>query len=139
MRIEITRGEWRSSGFIMEWSIPNKEDEKAFEESVDITEKSWVRAWNAVRLDFTAPEGIIDGIYHVYHTKPERDMVHGVVVHNGQFLPVPTEDAILRSLCKTYDITAEDVRSYAEGIDHVFIEKLEWKEEHNAFRVWLGS
>ena len=135
----MNRAEWRDLKLPMIWSIYDKESEDKVEALMDIKGFSHV-LYERIELDLSAPEGIADGVYEVYHYKSPS--FYGVTIKDGLFVPVPTVYAVLKTEYwdyRNYNFTLTDVWQGRERVHHVFIEGFKWDEERQALQVHLGS
>ena len=140
----MTIGEWNSKPFNMVWSIYNEESYNEYDDKpYGSSPEKDVEDYESILLDLTAPEGVPDGMYPVYHcaglNKHDEGKSVGVMVCNGQFVPEPTQASVFEAVCQSYGVTADDVRTGKEFINHVFIEGLDWDDERRAFKVTTGS
>ena len=138
---EMTSAEWAEQPFTMTWSIRNHADEDAFRHARPYyTHAQFRAAFDKIRLDFTAPPGMPDGIHTVYHDTLESIGVSvGVIVRDGHFLPHPTEAAIMEAVAKSYGVDPAAVRRGQAGFDRVFIEDFRWHPETQRLQAFTGS
>ncbi len=117
--------EWQRMNLPMTWSIIKGNDSNAP-----------IELWE---LDLRA--GVTDGTYEVVcrYGDTERSRTGGVVVTNGEFVPVTTAEACYRALCVgLYEMTEEEVAA-RPPIHHRYIEGLKYDAEASAFRLHTGS
>ena len=135
----MTIGEWWNLGFKMVWSINDEDSWREFDkiDTYTCTEEQWKEAYDNILLDFTAPEELPDGTYTVMHHGYYWAKGFGALVQNRQFIPVPTEAAILEAVCQSYGISVNDLKRGRAGIDHVYIEGFRWDGE--TLEVVTGS
>ena len=121
----MTIEEWENENFPMVWAIhmPGWDD-------VDMDH------YGDVVLDLRT--NIPDGIYNVVHLYPHcPDGVGiGCIVQDGQFDPASTASACHEAVCNGFGVALDDEDG---GIDHIYIESLEWNEEKQAIELIAGS
>ena len=129
---KMTAGQWRQAGYPMVWSI--------YQEGAYDGQEEHARA----QLDLSAPEGMADGIYNVFHhafTGVSRiGRAGGVEIRQGHFVPGPTQEAIFQAVCRSYGLDPETVsRTEEPPFSHFYIEHIGWDPEDNEFVVFTGS
>ena len=140
MTEKMTQGDWRDAGFTMVWSITDRESYRVFDEGSHPDRESFCAAFDAVELDLSAPEGVEDGTYRVYHEGYSgRGWCYGVVIKDGHFVPEPTERVVLCAVANSYGVDPVRVREGKSGLDHRYIEKFRWDAERDALEVVTGS
>lgn len=140
MAEKMTQGEWKAAGFAMVWSITDRESCRVFDECFYPNHESFCEAFDAVELDLSAPDGLEDGTYRVYHKgRSGRGWGKRVVVSDGHFDPVPTERAVLNAVAASYGLDPVNVLEGKAGLDYRYIESLRWDAECGALDVVTGS
>ena len=135
-----TIGEWSHAGFNMEWSIINQEDFNAYREIVDQGQEPPQEQWNNIRLDLRAPKDVPDGTYKVLHQSTYgKASAQGLVIKDGMFLAVPTEQAVFEAVCKSNRRDPEKVRARMQQINHIYIEDFSWNNQVKCLEVGTGS
>ena len=137
MSTSLTIGQWEEASYPMIWSIYDEESYAKSEILIESNSNLFIIAYKNILLDLSAPDDIPDGVHNVYYY--EGDLVSGVTVKDREFVPGPTVDAVLETVCSLYRITGKDVKEGREGLDHVYIEGFEWDKERQAIQVHLGS
>ena len=137
----MTIGEWTDGNLPMVWSIYDEESYRAFNEAEHRLEdeQAWSKAYREIALDMTAPQDTPNGMFPIFHKGIQEGRSAGVLVIDGKFVPVNIAAAAFEAVCKSYDTTANEVRTGKDGIDHVFIEKFTWHPERRILQVHTGS
>ena len=98
-------------------------------------------------LNLDAP--VPDGIYRVREAHNFTGLETGITVKDGKFVPETTAECLYKlmlhkyfdvvhlSLAPEYDEKIAAKHGY--GIDHVFVQRLEWIADDEIFEVYMGS
>lgn len=137
----MTIGEWTNRNLPMVWSIYDDDSYTAFTlaDRVQTDQEASKKAYREIVLDMRAPADTPDGMFAIFHNGSQEGRSAGVLVRNGRFIPENIAAATFEAVCKSYDTTANDVRTGKDGIDHVFIEKFTWHPERRILQVHTGS
>lgn len=146
----MTIGEWREKGFIMVWSIWNRDSEEEyftwadssgsrFRTDPESAMKEDHTRYRAIELDLRAPEGCPDGIFPILHNGTTEGRSGGVIVRDGQFIPDNIAQAAAEAVCASYGTTKDEVITGRRAINHVFIEGFTWIPALGALEVHTGS
>lgn len=137
----ITIGEWRERVRYMEWSSYDRESNERFEKEFENAEGgTWREAYDNILLDMRAPEDAPDGLHPLLCTQgDEEGRTAGVLIKDGHFHAENIANACLEAVCHSYGITADDVRTGREQIDHVYIERFRWDPERRILQLTVGS
>ena len=138
----MTIGQWKSQQFIMHWSIYDRNSINGFQarEASYTDEATWRQAFGETLLDFTAPEGTPDGSHTVYHQRSHKTgESHGVIVVDRQFVPHPTQNAVMEAVAKSDGVDPDHLRQGKAVINNIFIEGFEWHPETQRLEVFTGS
>ena len=153
--------EWAAAkGLMLSWCIENEDDRANADAKIEI-DAEWYAAMGNKRLDFTAPEGTPDGVHQVRHRayvlKSEKrndgypppfsagdygykeGFGEGVIVTDGKFEPISTENAVLTAVARSYSKDPIAVRMGTVMFNYVFIEAFEWNDELQMLDVHMGS
>ena len=136
--------EWKhAKGLVMGWCIRDDADcdDVKFLDQFE-TDEEYHKAIGNIRLDYTAPEGTPDGVHRVRHTSwgkgSNEGYGEGVVVKDGKFEPISTEEAVLTAVALSFYADPMEVR-IGDELNHVFIEGFSWNEELQLLDVFMGS
>ena len=108
---------------VVQWSMHNEYDVS------NVNEEEFEVKWGEVRLDLDVNHS--NGVYDAYvdSGRGSAGRYSGVVVKDGKFDPVETSKAVHNA----------SLVAWKGESDHVFIEKLKWNEDLNAFVAEMGS
>ena len=146
----MTIGEWQDKGFIMMWSIFNRQSEEEYEEwragnenRIKADPESFTHeeqtAYMAIELDLRAPEGCPDGMFPILHNGIIEGRSAGVLVRNGQFVPDNIAQAAAEAVCASFNTTKNEVITGRKALNHVFIEGFTWIPSLGVLEVHTGS
>ena len=108
---------------VVYWSMYNKDDEDIYYNTGNEIEHYKIE----LVLDANHPDGVYDA--YVDNRDGGVGRYGGVVVKDGKFDPVETSRAVFNA----------SLVAWEGEFDHIFIEKMEWNEDLNAFVASMGS
>ena len=103
---EMTIGQWNQANRHMIWSIYNYKDWERIDQDTFTSEEEARRAYETVRLDLAAPDGLPDGSYtlvcHGFNNR--RGRADGALIRQGKCDPDSFDQAAYTALCRAYNI-----------------------------------
>ena len=137
----MTIAQWDKERFIMDWSIYDQRSYQRFEDNEPYPDlEAQSLALQQVLLDLTAPEGTPDGILTLFHDNlGSIGTSCGVIVRDCQFVPHPTQNAIMETVAKSCGVDPADLRQGKAAINYIFIEAFDWHPDTQRLEVFTGS
>ena len=125
----------------MIWSRHHPDDWRDYEDNLPHrTATEQRRAYDAIRLDLTAPAEIPDGEYTaVVERLDATGSAPGIIIQDGRFAPEPTHHAILQAAAIAHGWDPDASNSASLPMDHVFIEDFRYDAANHAIIVGCGS